>query len=500
MRQKGVMDPQLAILAMAFLPSFAHGQYAHGIPTRSDTVTFAGLSAGGIHTCGVATGGVAYCWGWNSRGQLGDGTSGNERPHPARVAGDVRFALVSAGDRYTCGLTTAGAAYCWGLNGWGQLGDGTQTERSTPVPVAGGLNFKDMSTGFRQTCAVTATGDAYCWGLNSAGQLGDGTRTDQSSPVRVAGGLVLAAVSAGDFHTCGVTAEGVAYCWGANGDGQLGDVSTTSSATPVRVRGDVRFAAVNAGGFHTCGLTTGRAVYCWGANADGQLGDGTVSGRTSPVRVAGGTSYASLSAGHSHTCAVTAAGVAYCWGLNAQGQLGDGTTTNRPAPVRVAGEVPFAAVHAGGSGQALGFHTCGLTAAGTAFCWGQNARGQLGDGTMTDRNSPVPVVQRGVPAGAAITPSGATEMHPVEAMKADLRALVVAEERFFADSVKYSAKIGPGGVDLRLREGNVLLSLQLTADGWAARIGRTDIETVCAIFVGSTPFPPATEEGAPACR
>src|SRR5881392_4064478 len=128
-----------------------------------DTVTFAAVSAGGIHTCGVAAGGVAYCWGWNTRGQLGDGTSGTERWVPVRVVGDARFAAVSAGDRYSCGLTAASAAYCWGLNGWGQLGDGTTTDRSSPVPVAGGMSFKAMSTGFRQTCAITAGGTTYCW-------------------------------------------------------------------------------------------------------------------------------------------------------------------------------------------------------------------------------------------------------------------------------------------------------------------------------------------------
>lgn len=517
------MRPSVLVLLAIGLVLLPRSTSVQGITpaplsNRSDTVTFTAVSVGGIHTCAVATGGVAYCWGWNSRGQLGDGTSGNERSHPAPVAGDIRFAGVSAGDRYTCALTAAGAAYCWGLNGWGQLGDGTTTERSIPVLVVGGLSFKDVSTGFRQTCAVTVTNAAYCWGLNGAGQLGDGTTTDRSTPVRVEGDLAFAAVTAGDFHTCGVTAEGAAYCWGANGDGQLGDASTTGRSTPVRVRGDARFAGVSAGGFHTCGLAAGGAVYCWGANAEGQLGDGTSSGRTSPMPVAGGTGYASLSAGHSHTCAVTLAGVAYCWGLNDQGQLGDGTTTNRSSPVRVAGDMRFAAVQAGGSGQALGFHTCGLTAGGAAYCWGQNARGQLGEGTLTGPEivcrlafpgnpqvpcSTVPVKVTGAQserAGAAITPSRAGEPDYVEAMKADLRELVRAEEKFFADSLKYSSRIGPGGVNLRLREGNMLLSLQVTADGWAARIGHAKTQTVCAIFVNSTPLAPATNEGEPACK
>src|SRR2546422_3246722 len=486
---------QLTVLALAVVAGSTRAQ-----GSRSDTVKFAAVSVGGIHTCGVAAGGVAYCWGWNTRGQLGDGTSGTERWVPIRVLGDARFAAVSAGDRYTCGLTAAGAAYCWGLNGWGQLGDGTTTDRSSPVPVAGGLSFKTMSTGFRQTCAIMAGGAAYCWGLNRAGQLGDGTTTDRSSPVRVAGDLTFAAVSAGDFHTCGLTTTGAAYCWGGNGDGQLGDGSTTNrlTPTPVRVVSGVTFVAVSAGGFNTCGMTAGGAAYCWGANGEGQLGDGSVDGRTQPVLIAGGVNYTAVSAGNSHTCAITAAGTAYCWGLNVQGQLGDGTTESRRRPVPVAGNIRFVAIEAGGSRPALGFHSCGLTAAGAAYCWGQNARGQLGDGTTEDRTRPVPVAQNR--AGAAIPPPLEGEAAYVEAMKADLRNLVVAEEVFFADSVKYSPKIDPGAVNLLLSEGSTLLSLQLTQDGWTARIGHAHTQTVCTIFVGSTPLPPATKEGVPACR
>jgi hypothetical protein len=266
----------------------------------------------------------------------------------------------------------------------------------------------------------------------------------------------------------------------------------------------VTFAAVSVGGIHTCGLAAGGVAYCWGWNTRGQLGDGT-SGteRWVPVRVVGDARFAAVSAGDRYSCGLTAAGAAYCWGLNGwglnvQGQLGDGTTESRRRPVPVAGDIRFVAIEAGGSGQALGFHSCGLTAAGAPYCWGQNARGQLGDGTTQDRTRPVPVAQNR--AGAAIPPPLEGEAAYVDAMKADLRNLVVAEEVFFADSVKYSSKIEPGAVDLLLSEGSTLLSLQLTQNGWTARIGHAYTQTVCTIFVGSTPLPPATKEGVPACR
>ncbi len=146
----------------------------------------------------------------------------------------LSFAAVSAGFDHSCGVTTAGVAYCWGDNVFGQLGDGTTTNRPMPVAVAGGLSFAAVSTK-GHTCGVTTAGDAYCWGQNVRAQLGDGTTTDRLTPVAVAGGLSFAAVSAGFGHSCGVTTAGDAYCWGSNGSGMLGDGTFNNSSVPVLV-------------------------------------------------------------------------------------------------------------------------------------------------------------------------------------------------------------------------------------------------------------------------
>src|SRR3989442_1567852 len=215
-------------------------------------------------------------------------------PHFARAAIVApksdwgRFTAVSVGRHHTCGLTPAGSAYCWGDNSRGQVGDETTTARSSPVLVVGRVSFAAVSAGGDHTCAVTTTGAAYCWGSNDRGELGDGTTSDRESPTPVAGGVRFAAVSAGLCNTCGVTAAGAAYCWGSNQHGELGVGTTTGpescttpsgpfpcSTVPRPVQGTLRFAAVSAGVSRACGVTAAGAAYCWGSNEDGQLGGGT---------------------------------------------------------------------------------------------------------------------------------------------------------------------------------------------------------------------------------
>jgi alpha-tubulin suppressor-like RCC1 family protein len=351
------------------------------------TLASAAVSTGDVHTCVVTTGGTAYCWGGNDTGDIGDGTT-TQRTSPVAVVGGLTFAAVSAGGGYahTCGVTTGGAAYCWGLNAEGELGDGTVTFHSSPVAVVGSLTFAAVSAGYKHTCGVTTGGAAYCWGDNGAGALGDGTTTLRTSPVAVLGGLTFAAVSAGDQYTCGVTTGAAAYCWGLNAYGNLGDGTALSRTSPVAVQGGLTFAALSAAGFaHACGVTTGGAAYCWGYNVRGELGDGTTIQRTTPVAVLGGLTFAAVSAGYDHTCGLTTAGVAYCWGYNVSGALGDGSTTQRTRPVGVLGGLNFAALSTGGA------HTCGVTTGGAAYCWGLNYYGELGDGTTTDRLVPTRV-------------------------------------------------------------------------------------------------------------
>lgn len=368
--------------------------------TPALVLSFRQLSGGRHHTCGVTTGDRAYCWGANVSGELGDGT-GNSSRTPVAVAGGLSFRQVSTGHFHTCGVTTEDRAYCWGAN-LGRLGDGGTSNSATPVAVVGGLRFREVSAGPAHTCGVTIDDQAYCWGSNGHSQLGDGTTIDRLAPVAVAAGLRFRHVSAGgdvgraagdigggpsDNYTCSVTTGDRAYCWRNNRYGQLGDGTMDQSARPVAVAGGLRFRNVSAGGRHACGVTTDNLVYCWGSNFRGQLGMGTGGGQSpTPVAVAGGRQFVRVSAGRGHTCALNRFDRAFCWGANSRGQLGDGTTTDRPAPVRVLGGVFFGQVSASEFQ-----HTCGATPDNVGYCWGYNNDGELGDGTLLMHRKPNPI-------------------------------------------------------------------------------------------------------------
>jgi len=351
-------------------------------------LTFSQLSVGYLQSCGVTTSGAAYCWGRNIDGQLGDGTT-TDRTAPVLVLGGLHVARVSTGWSHSCALTISGAAYCWGFNANGALGDGTMTNHITPEPVLGGLSFAQVSAGSEYTCSVTTSGAAYCWGLNVHGQLGDGSLNSQSRPVPVLGTLIFDQVGTGFDNTCGVTTERVAYCWGSNEFGQLGDGTTTDHTSPVLVLGGLGFVQVSAGSEDTCGVITGGAAYCWGENDHFKLGDGTMADRMSPEPVLGGLTFAQVSTGIEHTCGVTSGGAAYCWGDNSYGELGDPNSflDARSSPTAVYLGLTFVEVSAGA------WSSCGVTTDGSAYCWGRNEFGQLGDGTQETRLVPVRVLQ-----------------------------------------------------------------------------------------------------------
>lgn len=364
--------------------------------TTAAAVAWKQLSAAGTHTCGVTDNGTAYCWGSNNRGELGNGTmTYSDTPQP--VSGSLAASEISAGglgtgDEHTCALTEAGTVLCWGRNNFGQLGDSTTNDHDVPTPIRSSEQFSLVSAGGGyQTCAVTTGQAAYCWGSEAFGQLGNGVSAIAAMPIPTAVQQPsnAASIGAGGFFTCGVFAGGAGYCWGFNQDGELGS-SPSNTSTPQAVSGGHVFQTISAGGEHACGLEAGGDIYCWGSNTQGQLGNGTTTGGPTPVKVVASTSFVAVAANYLHTCAIATGGAVYCWGGNAHGELGDGNTTMETTPVLVS--LPNAAVSITAGAE----YTCAVTETGVAYCWGANSDGQLGIGSTADSADPARVV---APAG-----------------------------------------------------------------------------------------------------
>jgi alpha-tubulin suppressor-like RCC1 family protein len=339
-------------------------------------------------------------------------TSAEESAPALTVIPTTAFASMDGGRDHACGLTSGGLGWCWGRNVYGQLGDSSAAPTLVPVPVyhPSGVTFASLTAGGAHTCALTSAGQAYCWGHNADGRLGDSTYVLPLMPVAVLplGGVVFTQLSAGDTHTCGLDGSGQGYCWGGNGSGQVGDSTWQTlriSPTAVLQRNGLTFSSIVAGQSHSCGLdgAAGQA-YCWGFDGDGALGNGSPFGGYAPTAVQqpGGVTFVSLAAWR-HTCALDGAGQAYCWGENAAGQVGDSSVVDRNAPVAVmqpAG-VTFASISAGGD------HSCALDGSGNAWCWGGDTYGQLGNGAAGASRIPVAVT---MPSGVSFVSISADQV------------------------------------------------------------------------------------------
>lgn len=398
-------------------------------PPPSPAIT--AITAGIAHTCALTAEGGVVCWGANWWGQLGDGSTGF-RPVPVAVTGlSAGVEAIAAGDNHTCALMRGGRVTCWGLNTYGQLGNGTATGSSVPVAVAGlPAGVTAIAANGWHTCARTSGGSVLCWGANYAGQTDAGWHRSLV-PVDVTGLVGGFTAASGRNHTCALTAAGGATCWGYNNVGQLGngitDTAHKTGFAPVAVVGLSRgVSAISAGDSHTCAITEGGLV-CWGYNLHGELGNRTRVNSNLPVEVSGplaGTR--AIAAGDSHTCALTSSGGVACWGGNYVGQLGNGARVNSPAAVAVSGLASGIVAIAAGSS-----HTCALTARGRVRCWGANDYGQIGDGTTVGRRVPVDIRFMIYPSIrlASSIPAGTIDQGTTVTFSAAVRPLAPAGSR-----------------------------------------------------------------------
>jgi len=393
------------------------------------------LSSGYGYICAILDNGSVSCWGQNSYGQLGDGTGGDgtnyHRNTPAQTSslGTNRTAVaISSGSAHTCAILDDGTVSCWGWNYFGQLGDGTAGDvdtykQNTPSQTSSlGANRTAVaiSSGSQHTCAILDDGTVSCWGSNSAGSLGDGTDTDRYAPTQTSSlgtGRTAVAISSGPYHTCAILDDGTVSCWGYNSAGGLGDGTYTDRYAPTQTLslGTGRTAvAISSGTVHTCAILDDGTVSCWGGNGNGQLGDGTGGDHTdtynryTPTQTSSlgtGRTAVAISSGYVHTCAVLDNGSVSCWGQNSAGQLGDGTGVYGTQLIRNT-PTQTSSLGTGRTAVAISsrnYHTCTILDDGTVSCWGNNDKGQLGDGTTTYRYTPTQTLSLGTNRTAAVS-------------------------------------------------------------------------------------------------
>lgn len=337
-------------------------------------------------------GGKLYVWGSQTDGQLGDGKVGITCDSPSKIMDGYNFKYVCFGDYHSAAITEDGDLYLWGSNKFGQLGDGTFEDKSTPTQIMKGYKFKSVSLGGSDTsiygsfsAAITEDGDLYVWGCNKCGQLGDGTTHDRGMPIQIMEGYQFKSVDLGADHSAAITTSGDLYLWGNNGAGRIGNGSTKNKneITPNYIMGNISVVSLGTG--FSAAITNDGKLYTWGSYFYGQLGAGDTENisSTTPIQIMSGVRFKDVSLGSSHAGAIDEDGNLYTWGNNNRGQLGDGTTTKRYEPQLILSDVDkidFGDLHSAAVSN------------GKLFTWGWNGYRQLGDGGSKNSYIPIEVV------------------------------------------------------------------------------------------------------------
>jgi len=332
------------------------------------------LSASAGHTCVADDQQRLWCWGDNTVGQLAADLPSVSKPLVVATGGWIDVAAGGLALGHTCAIHSRGSLWCWGDNSRGQLGLGPAETRPSVSRVTQ-VNkdaWLQVSTGALMTCAIREDGTLWCWGAGDDGRLG--VEGDSSVPRIVGTDRDWRSVSAGAAHACAIKQDNSLWCWGSNENGRLGRSDVAVAATSARpgVVG-TSYASVSAGNQHTCGIRLDKTLWCWGRGAEGQSGQPVNENLAAPKQVAGG--FVDVSAGGSHTCAVRQGGVLLCWGKNDQGQLGLGfMSASVLVPTVVASDKLWLTTVAGGE------HTCAMADDGTLWCWGAGNRAQTGLG------------------------------------------------------------------------------------------------------------------------
>ena len=338
-----------------------------------------------------------WAWGLNGNGQLGDNTTVNKSSPVQTVASGTNWKQVSGGTLFAAGVKTDGSLWGWGFNSSGQLGTNTVVSPSSPVQTSlGGTNWKQVACGVAFTSVIKTDGTLWSYGTGTIGQLGDGTIVSKSSPVQtIAVGTNWKQVSCGSVHAAAIKTDGTLWTWGNNSNGQLGDSTIAHKSSPIQTTaGGTNWKQVSCGSVHAAAIKTDGTLWTWGNNSNGQLGDNTTVFKSSPIQTtAGGTNWKQVACGNGITGGIKTDGTLWNWGNNLAGQLGDNTLTQRNTPIQtVAGGTNWKNI---GIGSSASSNTSAVKTDGTLWIWGLNTNGQLGNNSTTNISSPIQTIAGG---------------------------------------------------------------------------------------------------------
>ncbi len=354
-----------------------------------DPVTASSVASGVSHSCAVSDG-VVLCWGSNTYGQLGDGTT-TDSTKAVIVVGISTAYSVSVGSNHSCARLSDNSVMCWGYNGSFQSGGSTFANVLTPNSISIPGNVMEISSGGGTNCALIDNGSVECWGANNLGQLGDGSQDSSRSSVTVTGITTAQSVSVGwgSGFACALLTDNTIRCWGSNWDGQLGDGNggpNTMSLVPVTVNGITTAASIATGGYHSCAILADATIRCWGGGLAGQLGNGAEANSATPVVVSGINTAQSISLNGHNSCAKLSDNSLRCWGRNWYGQLGTTSHVYSTSPVDAYSGTP--GVQSFSTGDT---YTCIILTNNQLRCFGENANAQLGHVTIPSVNKPATV-------------------------------------------------------------------------------------------------------------
>lgn len=341
---------------------------------------FVQLVGGQVHSAGIKSDGTAWAWGHNGLGQLGNGTIINSNS-PVQIGNESTWKQISVGNGHSIALKNDGTLWTWGANNYGQLGDGTFINKLVPTKIGTDSDWKFIATGLLGcNLAIKTNGTLWAWGLNQYGQLGDGTTINQPTPAQIGTDSNWAIIAAGYYHCMAIKSNGTLWAWGLNG-GAFGDGTTTNQYLPTKIGTEANWKIVKAGFGNTLAIKTDGTLWAWGNNSSGKLGVITTISSI-PNKVNNDTNWVSLSLGDDHSAALKSDGTLWTWGYDGLGAVGHSLTANITTPKELVSLVKWQYLATGGR------HTMAIKEDGSLWVWGTNESGQLGDFTNTTRYFP----------------------------------------------------------------------------------------------------------------